>query len=168
MLPMYQGYPLPVTPPGVNIRTDYSPTFNYAIPLMQTDCWPVRFTWQGQGHPWQQVLITSRQNTYWSQQQGTMRAWLSLDPNGINILPISSFRTRDIHLGDLGNNWCFYDVYEPPLQIQPAQIQFGISPNARGDGDIPGYWFNIQNLDGKENAYYLRMDYFGYGGQTTQ
>ena len=97
-----------------------------------------------------------------------MRGWLSLSPNGQNVLPVSSFRTRDVHLGDFGNSWCFYDVYEPPLQIQPAQITFAIEPNVQGDGGIPGYWFNIQNLDGKENAYYLRFDYWGYGGETSQ
>ena len=151
-----------ITQPGVNIRTDYSTTFNYAIPLMQTDCWPVQLT-PPNIQPWQQVVINSQQNTFWSQQQGTLRAWLSLNPNGINVIP-SVIRTRTVHLQGIGSSWCFYADTLPLDQVNPAQIQFAVPPNPQGDGGNMGYFFNIQNLDGQENAYYLRFEFSGHGG----
>lgn len=151
-----------ITPYGVNIRTDYSATYNYAIPLMQTDCWPMQLQMPNL-LPWQQVVIISQQNSFWSQQQGTMRAWLSINPNGINVIP-SVIRNRTVNLQGIGTSWCFYDVNLPQDQIKPAQLQFGIDLNVQGDGGNQGYFFNIQNLSGQENAYYLRFEYSGHGG----
>jgi hypothetical protein len=126
---------------------------------MQTDCWPVNLA-----ADWDQVVITGTQNRYWAQQQGTLRAWLSINPNGINILPVQNFRNRDVHLGALGNTWCFYRQDLAKQFIQPAQISFPVNPTQLGDGDIPAYWFMIQNLDGMENAYYLQFAFHGRGG----
>ena len=153
---------MPLVPPGVNIRTDYSPTNNYAIPQSQTDCWPTRLA-----PLWQQVVITALQNTYWSQQQGTMRAWLSINPNGINVLP-ALFENRSVRLGALGNSWCFYSDQLQASQAKEAQIQFPVNPTQLGDGDIPAYWFNIQNLDNKENAYYLQWHYYSQSADFIQ
>lgn len=152
----------PVTPFGVNIRTDYSPTNSYAIPLMQTDCWPVRLK-----PSWQQVVISAVQNNAWNQQQGSLLAWLSVNPNGINVVP-PQMGVNSIHLQLMGATWCFYDENLPLALVKPAAIAMPINVDAVGDGDIPAYWFNVKNLDGKENAYYLQFTYYGLGTEFTQ
>lgn len=152
----------PVTPFGVNIRTDYSPTHNYAIPLMQTDCWPVRLK-----PSWQQVVISAVQNNAWNQQQGSLLAWLSVNPNGINVIP-PQIRGGTVHLQLMGVTWCFYDETLDQSLVRKAALQMPINVNALGDGDIPAYWFNVQNLDGKENAYYLQFHYYGLGAEFIQ
>lgn len=155
-------YVTPVTPFGVNIRTDYSPTHNYAIPLMQTDCWPVRLQ-----PSWQQVVISAVQMNAWGQQQGSLLAWLSINPNGINYIP-PQIRSGSVHLQLVGVTWCFYDENIDPGLIKPAALQFPIKVGQLGDGDIPAYWFNMQNLDGKENAYYLQFHYYNQSAEFIQ
>jgi hypothetical protein len=143
----------PITLPGINIRDDYSPTYNYALPLMQTDCWHIKLA-----PDWDQVIITAQQNSFWSQQHGTMRAWLSLTPNGTTVLP-PEMRQGGLRLQGVGTQWCFYRAgLEPRLEHQVA-VQFPIDPFAEGDGNILGWWWNVQNLSGQENAYYFQSTY---------
>ena len=108
---------------------------------------------------WQQVVITANQNSFWSQQQGTMLAWLSIDPNGINVIPPGLAGNR-VNLNGLGNTWCYYDQQLPLQQVKQAQARMPINVNQLGSGDIPAYWFNIQNIDNTQNAYYLQFHYF--------
>jgi hypothetical protein len=96
-----------------------------------------------------------------------MRAWLSINPNGINVLP-ALFENRSVRLGALGNSWCFYSDQLQASQAKEAQIQFPVNPTQLGDGDIPAYWFNIQNLDNKENAYYLQWHYYSQSADFIQ
>ena len=146
-------YPLPLTQPGVNIRQDYSPTNQYTIPASQTDCWPMRLA-----PDWQQCVVTGNQSLFWSQQQGTMLMWLSIDPNGINVIPpgLAGYR---INLNGLGNTICYYSDSLPLDQVQPAQARMPINPMQLGTGSIPAYWLNISNIDNTQNAYYLQFHY---------
>jgi len=147
-------YPLPLTPPGVNIRQDYSPTNQYTIPQSQTDCWPMRLA-----PDWQQCVIAANQSTFWSQQQGTMLLWLSIDPNGINVIP-PGFAGNRINLNGLGNTVCYYADTLSADQIKPAQAAWPLNVNQLGTGSIPAYWLNIQNIDNTQNAYYLQFHYY--------
>ena len=153
---------LPTTQPGVNIRQDYSPTHNYTVAASQTDCWPMRLT-----PDWQQVVITANQNSFWSQQQATLLAWLSVNPNGINVMP-PQMGVVNVRLNGLGINWCFYAIGLSPNLIKPADLRMTIDPNQLGDGDIPAYWFNLQNLDNTQNAYYLQFHYYNQYGDLIQ
>ena len=152
--PVMVYYPLPLTPPGVNIRQDYSVTHQYTIPQSQTDCWPMRLL-----PDWQQVVISANQSTFWSQQQGTMLAWLSINPNGINVIPPGLAGIR-VNLNGLGNTWCFYNDQLALDQVKPAQASMPINVNQLGDGNIPAYWFNVSNIDNKQNAYFLQFEYY--------
>lgn len=137
--------------PGINIRTDHSPTHNYAIQPMQTDCWPVRLL-----PDWDYVVIAAVQNSFWSQQQASLRAWLSITPNGMNVMPMER-RDRDVRLQGLGNTWCFHRFgLEPKVD---SQIIWPIDPLAIGDAAVPGYWMNFQNLSGNPNSYYFQSTY---------
>ena len=145
---------MPLTQPGVNIRTDYSPTNQYTIPQSQTDCWPMRLA-----PDWQQCVISANQSTFWSQQQGTMLMWLSIDPNGINVIP-PGFAGNRINLNGLGNTVCYYADTLSADQIKPAQAAWPLNVNQLGTGSIPAYWLNIQNIDNTQNAYYLQFHYY--------
>lgn len=147
-------YPLPLTQPGVNIRQDYSPTNQYTVPPSQTDCWPMRLA-----PDWQQCVVTGNQSLYWSQQQGTLLMWLSINPNGINVIPPGLPGNR-INLNGLGCTVCYYADTLPRDQVKPAQASMPLNVNQLGDGDIPAYWLNISNIDNTQNAYYLQFQYY--------
>ena len=147
-------YPLPLTPPGVNIRQDYSPTNQYTVAASQTDCWPMRLA-----PDWQQCVVTGNQSLFWSQQQGTMLMWLSIDPNGINVIP-PGMAGNKINLNGLGNTVCYYADDLAQDKVKPAQAQMPLNVNQLGTGDIPAYWLNIQNIDNTQNAYYLQFHYY--------
>jgi len=108
---------------------------------------------------WQQCVISANQSTFWSQQQGTMLMWLSIDPNGINIIPPGLAGNR-INLNGLGNTICYYADSLPQDQVKPAQAHMAINPTQLGTGDIPAYWLNISNIDNTQNAYYLQFHYY--------
>lgn len=146
---------LPLVPPGINVRVDRSDTYNYAIPPMQTDCWPVRLI-----PDWDQVIIVCVQNSFWSQQQGSVRAWLSITPNDSNIIPMER-RDRTVRLQGIGSSWLFHRFGKEP--IGEAQIVFPVDPFAVGDAAIPGYWMNFQNTSGQENSYYFQSTYSNSG-----
>lgn len=144
-------WPLPY---GVSIRTDYSEQHNYSIPRSQTQCWPVKL------NDFQQVLISAVHNNYTKNQQKTVRAWLSVDPNGSNILPAAYGARLDIHLGLIGNSWCFHIVDLDKSQVLPADVTYVIDPNKQ-------YYFNLQNLENKDNSYYLKFT-FSKDGSTIE
>jgi hypothetical protein len=136
-------WPLPY---GVSIREDLSPDHNYAIPRSQTQCWAVKLG------DWQQVQIAAVHNGFIGNQPWTIRAWLSADPNGSNILPVALGARRAVNLSGIGNKWCFYAYRLDTALLQEADINFNIDPNHI-------YYFNLQNLENKDNAYYLRFTY---------
>lgn len=140
-------WPLPY---GVSIRTDYSEEHNYAIPRSQTQCWPVKL------NEFQQVQIMAVHNTYTQNQQKTIRAWLSVDPNGRNILPAPYGANLNIHLGLIGNSWCFHVINMDQLQVLPADVTYTIDPDRQ-------YYFNLQNVENKDNSYYLKFTFAKYG-----
>jgi hypothetical protein len=108
---------------------------------------------------WQQCVISANQSTFWSQQQGTMLMWLSINPNGINVIPPGLAGNR-INLNGLGNTVCYYADTLPTDQVKPAQASMPLNVNQLGDGDIPAYWLNISNIDNTQNAYYLQFHYY--------
>jgi hypothetical protein len=144
-------WPLPY---GISIRSDYSEEHNYAIPRSQTQCWPVKL------NDFQQVQIMAVHNTYVQNQQKTIRAWLSVDPNGRNILPSIYGASLNIHLGLIGNSWCFHTVDIEQSQILPADVKYIIDPNQQ-------YYFNLQNVENKDNSYYLKFT-FAKDGSTIE
>jgi hypothetical protein len=136
-------WPLPY---GISIRTDYEEQHNYAIPRSQTQCWPVKLD------DFQQVLITAVHNTYVQNQQNTLRAWLSIDPNGSNVLPAAYGVNLNIHLGLIGNSWCFHIVNIDNAHVLPANVTYIIEQTKQ-------YYFNVQNVENKDNSYYLKFTF---------
>ena len=136
-------WPLPY---GVSIREDHSPDHNYAIPRSQTQCWVVKL------QNWQQVKIAAIHNGFIGNQPWTIRAWLSRDPNGENILPVVYGARRTVSLSAMGDTWCFYANGTDAAALLPATVSFGIDPTHT-------YYFNLQNLENKDNAYYCRFTY---------
>lgn len=140
-------WPLPY---GISIRTDYSEEHNYAIPRSQTQCWPVKL------NDFQQVLISAVHNNYYQNQQKTIRSWLSVDPNGSNVMPAIYGASLDIHLGLIGNTWCFHTVGLDASLLLPADVTYVIDPNRQ-------YYFNMQNVENKDNSYYLKFTFWKDG-----
>jgi len=140
-------WPLPY---GISIRTDYAEQHNYAIPRSQTQCWPVKLD------DFQQVLITAVHNGITQNQQNTIKAWLSVDPNGPNVMPAVYGTSLDIHLGLIGNSWCFHIVDLEPSQIAVAAVSYIINPTTQ-------YYFNLRNLENKDNSYYLKFTFMRDG-----
>jgi len=140
-------WPLPY---GVTIRTDYSPDHNYAIPRSQTQCWPVQL------NEYQQVNIAAIHNGWIGHQAWTLRAWLSPDPSGGNVLPSAYGVRQNVHLTYAGNTWDFYAVGLPPNLIQNANTAYVINP-------AQIYYFNIQNISNTDDGYYCRFTFTGAG-----
>ncbi len=140
-------WPLPY---GISIRTDYAEEHNYAIPRSQTQCWPVKL------NEFQQVLISAVHNGLTKNQQKTLRGWLSKDPNGPNVLPAAYGVSLDIHLGLIGNTWCFHIVDLEQQNKLTADVSYIIDPAQQ-------YYFNIQNLENKDNSYYLKFTFWKDG-----
>ena len=137
-------WPLPY---GVSIRTDYSSDHNYALPRSQTQCWPVQLKNA------LQVTIVAMQNGWMNHQAWTMRGWLSIDPNGDNILPAVYGINRNVHLSFSGNSWNFYSLGSIP---EKANVSYLIDPTQI-------YYFNIQNVSNEDESYYCRFTFVGKG-----
>ena len=129
---------------------DYNPEHNYAVLASQTQCWPVKLG------DYQQVLITAVHNGMISNQNNTIRAWLSVDPNGSNVMPPQFGTKLNVHLTTIGHSWCFYELGLPIENIATADVSYIINPTVI-------YYFNIQNLENKQNPYYLRFTFMKDG-----
>lgn len=140
-------WPLPY---GVTIRTDYSPEHNYSIPQSQTQCWPIKLD------KWNNVLINCVHNSFTSNQAYSIKAWLGADPNGSNVVPPVTGLPTNIHLNGIGNSWCFYVAGTPTDTLPRADIRYIIDPDWI-------YYFMFQNCENKNNAYYARFTFSGYG-----
>jgi hypothetical protein len=133
-------------PPGVSIRNDHSTSFNYAIPRSQIQCWPILL------NEFDQVTINAMHNGWLGHQAWVLRAWLSIDPAGSNILPALFGARRNIHLTYFGNSWTFYELNLSKHLINQADTVFWIYR------DKP-YYFNIQNTCQIDDGYYLKFSY---------
>jgi len=140
-------WPLPY---GVSIRNDFSPDHNYSIPRSQTQCWAVTL---GQNT---QVVINSLHNGWVGNQAWTLRAWLSIDPAGNNVLPVQYGTRRNIHLNYKGNSWNFHIANLHQDQILSADTTYIIQ------NDIT-YYFCIQNTSNEDDGYFLKFTYYGLG-----
>lgn len=140
-------WPLPF---GVTIQDEYQPEHNYALPRSQTHCWTVNLV------DFQQVKIVAVHNGIIGNQQNTIKAWLSIDPNGSSILPVVYGTLCNIHLGLIGNSWCYYTPGLDPSLVAEAEVQYVIDPTLT-------YYFNLQNLENKDNSYYLKFTFMKDG-----
>ena len=132
-------------PPNIILRDDYSPTFNYSIDRSQTQCWQVKL------HESNQVFIKCMHNGWVGHQAWSLRAWLSLDPGGSNILPATFGTRRDVHLTYFGNSWNFYKlgfVGRRPY----ANVEFWVYPDTF-------YYFNIANSSNEKDGYFFEITY---------
>jgi hypothetical protein len=136
-------WPLPY---GTTIKTDYSPEHNYELPRSQTQCWEIKLD------TWEQVHITSVHNGFLGNQSHTIRAWLSEDPSGTNVIPPLTTITGNVKLGGIGNTWTFYRRGLDKNLITPADCVFAIDPGVL-------YYFNFQNLENKDNSYFVRFTF---------
>jgi hypothetical protein len=135
-------WPLPY---GLILRDDYSPSFNYSIDRSQTQCWQIKFK------EWDQVNFHAMHNGWVGHQAWTLRAWLSIDPGGSNILPSNYGPLRNVHLTYFGNSWNFH-VLGFNGCLLPADVDFWVYPDKV-------YYFNIQNTSNEKDGYYLRLSY---------
>lgn len=140
-------WPLPY---GISIRTDYSSDHNYALPRSQTQCWPVQLKNSTQ------VTINAVQNGWVSSQAWTIRGWLSIDPNGSNILPSNYGDNRNVHLTFSGNSWTFHEVGLASNLLAKADILYIIDPTQI-------YYFNLQNVSNVDQTYFCRFTFSGNG-----
>jgi len=136
-------WPLPY---GINIRKDYSEEHNYFIARSQTDCWPLQL------NDYDQVRVSSVFNGWEGTLPNTIKAWLGYDPNGGNIIPPLSTYPSQVHLGKIGNTWLFYKNKPNYNKCEKANIEWMIDPSHL-------YYFNLQNLENKDNAYYLKFEF---------
>lgn len=142
-------WPLPY---GVTIPTVRNPEHNYSIPRSQTQCWQVKLDL------YDQVYITAVWNGLVSNQTGTIRCWMSSYPNGPDVLPVSYGNKLNAHLSTMGRSWCFYKQGIDVASLQPADIAYPIYADKI-------YYFNVQNLENKDNSYYLRFTFIGDGSK---
>lgn len=142
-------WPLPY---GVTIRTDYSPEHNYLITKSQTQCWKVEL------EEYQQVYITAVWNGLVGNQTGTIRCWMSQSPNGPDILPVVFGNQLNVRLSTLGRSWSFYEQNIDSNLIVKADIMYPIYAKQI-------YYFNVKNLENKNNSYYLRFTFIKDGNK---
>ena len=136
-------WPLPY---GTILRNDHSTDYNYAIERSQIQCWPVTLDC------WDQVTLNAIHNGWIGHQAWVLRAWMSNEPGGSNILPALFGARRNIHLGYFGNSWTFHALNLPKEFITPANVEFWIYREKT-------YYFNIQNTSNISDGYYLMFTY---------
>lgn len=144
-------WPLPF---GVTIPETHSPDHYYSIPKSQTQCWPVKLG------EFKQVYIVGMHSGIEGNQYNTIIGWMSIDPNGTSIIPPLSVIPYTVHFGTIGNSWCFHVDGHTPVLEKPADITWLVDPDQI-------YYFNVKNLENKNNSYYLRFTY-GQGDATVE
>lgn len=140
-------WPLPY---GITIPKERSPEYTYSIPRSQTQCWEVIMA------DWQQVRITAVHNSIIGNQNLTIRAWMSIDPNGPSIIQPISVIPSTVNLTVIGTSWTFYKTDINPEIIEKSDIVYPIDNG-------PIHYFNIQNCENKDNSYYLRFTFMRDG-----
>ena len=122
-------WPLPY---GVIIRNDHNKEYNYAIKGSQTQCWPIMLK------EFDQVTLNALHNGWLGHQAWVLRAWMSVEPGGSNILPALFGTRRNVHLGYFGNSWTFHVPELPHCDQEHSDTNFWIYRDKQ-------YYFNIQN-----------------------
>lgn len=140
-------WPLPY---GVTIPKEHNPEHNYSIPRSQTQCWEVIMG------DWQQVRIVVSHNNLIGNQNLTIRAWMSIDPNGPSIIPPLSVIPSTVHVTTIGTSWTFYKTIVDPSMVEQSDIVYPIGPASI-------HYFNIQNCENRDNGYYLRFTFIADG-----
>lgn len=105
---------------------------------------------------WQQVRIVAAHTSVVGNQNLTVRAWMSIDPNGPSIIPPLSVIPNTVHLTTIGTSWTFYRAGIDPSTIEKSDITYLIDEN-------PIHYFNIQNCENRDNGYYLRFTFMSDG-----
>ena len=98
------------------------------------------------------IKVIGQHVSFYHTQNYTIRMWAALEPNGrsITISPFSG--NESVKLNAEGYIWNFYDINYPNYQICNANLNQWIS-----NGQT--YYFNVQNLENRENHFYLKFVY---------
>ena len=143
-------WPLPY---GINLRLDNTIEHNYAIKRSQTDCWQIRL------HEYDMVFIHAMQTGWIDHQTFVLRAWLSDEPAGQNIIPVKYNMGLNIHLSAIANTWLFYKSNLDFIDYEHhIGTKFGICKHKI-------YYFNIQNTSNIDDGYFLKFSYDGPCGK---
>jgi len=146
LLSYKQPYKLPY---GVYIVPCPSPDNHYKIYRGHTLCFP--FTLD----TYDQVLAAAQHTLYYNAQQGTIQMWASVEPNGLSISGTNSSQSY-ARLWAAGYTWNFYDLAQPQLgnisYTPPIDLAQGISRGVV-------YFLNVQNLENRDNNFYLKFTY---------
>lgn len=105
---------------------------------------------------WQQVRIVVSHNNLIGNQNLTIRAWMSIDPNGPSIIPPLSVIPSTVHVTTIGTSWTFYKTIVDPSMVEQSDIVYPIGPASI-------HYFNIQNCENRDNGYYLRFTFIADG-----
>ena len=144
----YTGY----LPQGASIITDLATNHTYTLPRSQVMCFPFRMR-----PGCNQVVIDAANTTpFESAWVPGIRCWASKEAAG-NSMTASPLPSQGrVNVGPNGFKWNFWllDMLAQPLE--EADYNHWMNNNTV-------YWMNVQNLQNRENYFFLRFTYHGVG-----
>lgn len=126
-----------------------SPTGYYIIP--QSTCFytPIQIP----ANSW--VKITLAHTNFDRNQTLTIRGWASATPQGISLTSIPDAFEGWIAPAKVGLSVGFYDVLSPGKIDNTLLWSRGLKPNVT-------YYWNIRNMENRQNGFYMKIDYLPY------
>jgi len=143
---MYQSSLWPSVP-GVNIITELDPQGFYTIPQSQIFVFPFSLVF-----PYDQVKISAGHTSFYSNQQGTIRAWISNQPNGRSITGDFNANLDNVNLPGDGFKWIFHLLKNQPYDAEDIDLTQWIYPDT-------DYFMCFKNLENKNNGLYYNIVY---------
>lgn len=143
---MYQSSLWPAVP-GVNIITQIDPQGFYTIPQSQVVVFPFSIY-----EPYDQVRISASHVSFYGNQQNSILAWISDQPNGRNITGTFNSNLDNVNLSVDGYKWLFHLLENTPYNTQDTDLIYWLSANQN-------YFACFRNLENKNNQLYCKIEY---------
>lgn len=116
------------------------------VPRSQTVCFGFSLA------TYDSIKVIANHVSFYDNQQNTVRMWPSNEPNGRSIT-IAPFSGREsVRLNGDGYVWNFYAIGKQQYQQADANLNQWIA-------DDTTYFMNVQNLENKDNHFYLKFVY---------
>jgi hypothetical protein len=148
---MIEGFQPPFKIPyGVNLKLRESRDHNYEIYRSQVDSFPFILTGE-----FEQIIVAGQHTAYANTQNWSISMWASEEPNGISITTAFP-NVSEPRLSAAGFVWNLFDNTNPSLANVPKSYVRRIDYSQPIAKNKIYYW-NVQNLENKNNAYYLRF-----------
>lgn len=129
---------------GISFVENYNTDHTYSIGRSRTVVFPFTLAYADS------IRVDATHIAFNNNQQGTILAWASDEPNGRSITGGINSNLSRINLTGNGSSWLFYSLGSDVGNYEPAHITQWIYPDRR-------YYMCFQNLENKDNSFYVKF-----------